>query len=48
MQICYASVVHPRSNGQTERANAEVLTCPKTRTSKKKLEACGRGWYDEV
>ena len=24
-QICYASVVHPRSNGQAKRANAEDL-----------------------
>ena len=24
-QICYASVAHPRSNGQAKRANAEVL-----------------------
>ena len=47
-QICYASVVHPRSNGQAERANAEVLRGLKTRTFKKKLEACGRGWHDEL
>ena len=30
-QICYASVAHPRSNGQAERANAEVLRGLKTR-----------------
>ena len=47
-QICYASVVHPRSNGQAERANAEVLRGLKTRTLKKKLHACGRGWLDEL
>ena len=47
-QICYASVAHPRSNGQAECANAEVLRALKTRTFKKKLEACGRGWYDEL
>ena len=47
-QICYASVAHPRSNGQAERANAEVLRGLKTRTFKKKLEACGQGWYDEL
>ena len=47
-QICYASVAHPRSNGQAERANAEVLRGLKTRTFKKKLEACGRGWHDEL
>ena len=47
-QICYASVAHPRSNGQAECANAEVLRGLKTRTFKKKLEACGRGWLDEL
>ena len=47
-QICYASVAHPRSNGQAERANAEVLRVLKTRTFKKKLEACSRGWHDEL
>ena len=47
-QICYASVEHPRSNDQAERANAEVLRGLKTRTFKKKLEACGRGWYDKL
>ena len=34
-QICYASVAHPRSNGQAERANVEVLRGLKTRTFKK-------------
>ena len=24
-KVCFASVAHPRSNGQAERANAEVL-----------------------
>ena len=47
-QICYASVAHPRSNGQDERANAEVLRGLKTRTFKKKLEACGGGWLDKL
>ena len=47
-QICYASVAHPRSNGQADRANVEVLRVLKTRTFKKKLEACSRGWYDEL
>ena len=41
-------MAHPRSNGQAKRANAEVLRGLKTRTFKKKLEACGRGWYDEL
>ena len=31
-----------------ERANAEVLRGLKARTFKKKLEACGTGWYDEL
>ena len=47
-QICYASVAHPRRSGQAERANGEVLRGLKTRTFKKKLEACGRGWHDEL
>ena len=34
MQICYASVAHPRSNGQAERTNAEVLRGLKARTLK--------------
>ena len=41
-------VAHPQSNGQAERANAEVLKGLKTRTFNKKLEACGRGWYDKL
>ena len=45
-QICYASVAHHWSNGQAECANAKVLKGLKTRTFKKKLEACGRGWHD--
>ena len=41
-------MAHPWSNGQAERVNAEVLRGLKTRTFKKKLEACGRGWYNEL
>ena len=41
-------MAHPRSNGQVERANVEVLRSLKTRTFNKKLEACGRGWHDEL
>jgi hypothetical protein len=48
MQICYASMAHSRSNGQAERPNAEVLKGLKTRSFKKKLEACGKGWLDEL
>jgi transposase InsO family protein len=25
IQVCYASIAHPESNGQVERANAEIL-----------------------
>jgi transposase InsO family protein len=32
IHICYASVPHPESNGQVERANAEILMGLKTRT----------------
>jgi transposase InsO family protein len=31
-QLCFASMAHPRSNGQAERANAEILRGLKTRT----------------
>jgi transposase InsO family protein len=31
-QLCFASVAHPRSNGQAERANAEILRGLKTHT----------------
>ena len=41
-------MVHPRSNGQAERTNAEVLRGLKTRTFKKKLEACDKGWHNEL
>jgi len=32
IQLCFASVAHPWSNGQVERANAEILRGLKTRT----------------
>jgi transposase InsO family protein len=31
-QLCFASVAHPKSNSQVERANAEILRGLKTRT----------------
>ena len=46
-QICYASVAHPRSNGQAERANAEVLKGLKTR-SFNRLKASGKHCIDEL
>ena len=32
IQLCFASVAHPQSNCQAERANAEILRGLKTRT----------------
>ena len=46
-KICYASVAHPRSNGQAERANAEVLRGLRTRTFDK-LHKCGKRWVEEL
>jgi transposase InsO family protein len=48
IKICFASVAHPRSNGQAERANAEVLKGLKTRSFNAKLEACGKKWLDNL
>jgi transposase InsO family protein len=48
IKICFASVAHPRINGQTERANAEVLKGLKTRSFNSKLEACGKKWSDNL
>ena len=39
-KICFASVAHPRSNGLTECANAEVLKGIKTKTFNR-LKASG-------
>ena len=46
-KVCFASVAHPRSNGQAERANAEVLCGLKTRTFDR-LHKCGRNWIEEL
>ena len=46
-KVCFASVAHPRSNGQAERANAEVLRGLKTRTFDR-LHKSGRRWIDEL
>jgi transposase InsO family protein len=40
-KICFASVAHPRSNGQAERGNAEVLRGLRTSTFDR-LRKCGR------
>ena len=45
--VCFASVAHPRSNGQAERANAEVLRGLRTKTFYK-LHKSGRRWIDEL
>src|SRR5215216_4537509 len=46
-KISFASVSHPRSNGQAERANAEVLRGLKTRTFDT-LQKHGKRWIDEL
>jgi transposase InsO family protein len=48
IKICFASVAHPRSNGQAKRTNAEVLKGLKTRSFNAKLEACGKKWLDNL
>ena len=46
-KISFSSVAHPRSNGQAERVNAEVLRGLKTITFDT-LQKCGRRWIDEL
>ena len=46
-RACFASVAHPRSNGQAERANAEVLRGLRTKTFDR-LHQRGRRWIDEL
>jgi hypothetical protein len=46
--MCFASVTYPRSNGQAERANAEVLKGLKAKSFNAKLEACGKKWIDNL
>ena len=45
--ICYASVAHPRGNGQVERANAEVLRGLRTRTFDR-FKTSRRNWIEEL
>ena len=46
-KVCFASMAHPRSNGQAERANAKVLQGLRTKTFDK-LHKSGRCWIDEL
>jgi hypothetical protein len=46
-QLCFASVAHPRSNGQVERANVEILRGLKTRTYDC-LKRHGANWVNEL
>jgi transposase InsO family protein len=47
IQICYASVTHPKSNRQVERANAKILKGLKTHTYDG-LKKHGKKWIDEL
>ena len=47
IKLCFASVAHPQSNGQAERANAEILKGLKTRTYDE-LKKHGHKWVDEL
>jgi hypothetical protein len=47
IQICYASLAHPNSNGQVKRANAEILKGLKTSTYDG-LKKHGKKWLDEL
>jgi transposase InsO family protein len=41
-KICFSSVAYPRSNGQSERANAEVLKDLTMKSFDTKLKACDK------
>jgi transposase InsO family protein len=47
MKIFYASLAHPRSNGQVEHTNAEVLRGLKTKTFDR-LNDSEKNWIEEV
>jgi transposase InsO family protein len=47
IQICYASLAHPESNGQVEHANVEILQGLKIRTYDG-LKKHGKKWIDEL
>src|SRR3954466_7541646 len=46
-KVCFASVAHPRSNGQAETMNVEVLRGLRTKTFDR-LHKSGRRWIDEL
>ena len=47
IEVCYASVAHPRANGQAERANALVLQEVKVRLYEP-LKKYGSKWMQEL
>ncbi|XP_015696299.1 uncharacterized protein LOC102714123 [Oryza brachyantha] len=47
IKICYASVAHPKSNGQVERANGMILQGIKTRVFDR-LHPYARQWVQEL
>jgi hypothetical protein len=47
IKVCYASIAHPKSNGQVERANAEILKGLMTRTYDR-LKKHVKKWIDEL
>jgi transposase InsO family protein len=46
-QLCFATIAHPKSNGQAERANAEILRGLKTHTYDC-LKKHGANWVNEL
>jgi transposase InsO family protein len=48
IKICFVSVAYCKSNGQAERANAEVLKGLKIKSFNSKLEAYGKKWLDNL
>ena len=47
IKLCFASIAHPRINGQAKQANADILKGLKTRTYNE-LKKHGIGWRDEL
>lgn len=47
IEVCYASVAHPRANGQVERANGMILDGVKARMERTLKKAEGR-WLKEL